>query len=274
MSDQHSWAAVVALKPSAVAKSRLGVLPTPLRQRLAALMALDTLAAVASAGIRLVVVSDAATMPQSLARAGITATVLPEPSPGGLNNALRAGEGFLRSHGVQRVLACVGDLPAVTAESIGTATRLLDSAGRARGFVPDHSGTGTTLLMADGVDLDPLFGGESAAAHADSGAALITDPALASLRADVDAPDDLDPAIRLGVGTHTGSLISNGRLADYAAITVAGPRDADGGYRVISDAGVSSDLAGTVIDPVVRLLRPGQRLHAATDDGVIISAWP
>lgn len=279
MSYPRSWSAVVALKPTSVAKSRLGELPAPLRQRLAGQMALDTLTALAAATDRLVVVTDAPAMARTLGQAGISAKVLVEPDPAGLNNALRAGEGFLRSNGAERVLACVGDLPALDPESIETATRLMLREGRARAFVPDHSGIGSTMLMADGVDLDPHFGGGSAAAHRDSGAVPITGPDLARLRADVDAPDDLPPAVGLGVGAHTGSLITDGRLADYTAVTVAAATQAiptsgpAGDYRVISDAGIRFALPAAVIDPAIRFLRPGQRLHAAVGEHGVISAW-
>ncbi|HEY9290450.1 MAG TPA: 2-phospho-L-lactate guanylyltransferase [Microlunatus sp.] len=276
-----SWGGVVALKPAAVGKSRLGVLPVPLRERLALMMALDTLAAVAAATDRLVVITEDPTIPGILAQESIPADLLPEPSNGGMNAALIAGDHALRAGGCDHVLAAVGDLPGLTAEAV---TRFLStveaqtSAGRA--FVPDRSGIGTTVLAASGVELNPLFGGESAAAHRNSGAVPIGDLPFPGLRSDVDAPEDLPAVIGTGVGRYTASLISpqSGELASYLPVTVAGPLpdhvvDPAAGYQVITDTGVRRELARTALDRRIRLLRPGQRLHAVSAGQTLISAW-
>src|SRR3954451_8912281 len=93
------WGAVVALKKSTVAKSRLGALPVPMRRRLAESMAWDTLAVLCRVMDRVLVVSDDPDLPGKLLRLGIGAEVLGEPEPAGMNAALRAGDRMLRDQG-------------------------------------------------------------------------------------------------------------------------------------------------------------------------------
>lgn len=266
-----SVGSVVALKPAQVSKSRLGELPVPLRQRLAQCMALDTLAALAAATDQLIVVGDDPSIAGRLERAGIAALVVNEPSPGGMNEALRLGDQLLADRGFVRVLAAVGDLPAITATAVGD---LLDRcAGLPRAFVPDHTGYGTTMLIAQAGELDPRFQGASAAAHRMSGAVPVDDPDP-RLRSDVDAVGDLAAVIALGVGPHTRTLIGSDRLGDYVGVTVAGPApNQDGDYVVITDAGIRLPLPAAVLDPEIRFVRSGQRLHAVTDDRRLLSAW-
>jgi len=266
-----SIGSVVALKPAEVSKSRLGTLPVPLRRRLARCMALDTLAALAAATDQLVVVSDDQTIADRLRRAGIDALVVAEPDPGGMNEALRLGDQLLLDHGYTRVLAAVGDLPAITAEAVG---RLLDSSTRLpRAFVADRSGYGTTMLIAPSGELDPRFQGASAQAHRMSGAVPVEDPDPRLTR-DVDAVEDLDAVIALGVGPHTAGLIGTDRIGDYAAVTIAEPAPGPSGdYVVITDAGRRLPLPASVLDVEIRFLRPGQRLHAVAAGGRLLSAW-
>ena len=261
----------MALKPAEVSKSRLNALPVPLRQRLARCMALDTLSALATATDQLVVVSDDPTIAERLHRAKIDAEVLAEPEPGGMNEALHLGDQRLRDHGCTRVLAAVGDLPAATTEAVG---RLLDSSTHLpRAFVADHSGYGTTMLIGAAGKLDPRFQGASAQAHRMSGAVPVVDPDP-RLTSDVDAVEDLEAVIALGVGPHTSRLVTSDRLGDYAAVTVAEPAPAAGGdYVVITDAGVRLPLPSSVVDGEIRFLRSGQRLHAVADGHRLLSAW-
>lgn len=210
--------AVVALKPSATAKSRLD-LPLALRQRLARSMALDTLAALTEIVAALIVVSDDPTLRATLSDAGMRADTLPEPHPGGMNRALTSGDERLRESGLQRVLGCVGDLPALRPASIRTIIAAANDHHPlvpARHFVPDSSGYGTTMLLATQSPLDPHFGAASAAAHRASGAIELTDAMLhcpvPEARADVDVISDLDTVLRLGPGRATTAVIDSGMI--------------------------------------------------------------
>lgn len=101
------------------------------------------------------------------------------------------------------VAALVGDLPALHADELAGA--LHAAAHHARGYVPDHQGTGTTLLTATpGVPLHPRFGPASAARHAAEAALL---PAGPGLRHDVDTAADLDAAADLGLGAATSAVL-------------------------------------------------------------------
>lgn len=271
--------AVVALKPAATAKSRLTEISIPLRRRLAQAMALDTLTALAAAPVAVVVVGDDPALPRILSAAGITAGLVPEPTPPGMNAALAAGAEQLRAAGHDPVLACVGDLPALRPESVRAVLAVLTESGPGqRGFVADASGVGTSMVIASGLPLNPRFQGESAAAHRDSGAREIDDRDLASAvpdaRTDVDDLAALADAIALGVGPHTARLvdIDAGSVAEYQPVTVAAGGD-EQHYLVITDAGVRLRLPVGQLDAQIRLLRPGQRLHAARVGDRLLSAW-
>lgn len=291
-SPSASFGAVVALKPAAQAKSRLRELPVPLRERLARAMAVDTLRALADAGAALVVVGADDEMPGMLRRDRVVATLEPEPVPSGMNAALEAGAGVLRSAGIDPVLACVGDLPALTADSIAALLdhfSRLDHADRPdqvggagstdgvrsrRAFVPDRSGVGTTILIATDGELEPRFQNESAASHRSSGAVPIALDGYPELRSDVDTSADLATVIKLGVGARTAQLVDQqrGRVADYTAVTVISSEPTESSL-VVSDAGVRMALPADSLDPRIRSVRTGQRLHAAVVGSRLISAW-
>jgi 2-phospho-L-lactate/phosphoenolpyruvate guanylyltransferase len=275
MTGVSTAAAVVALKQSPYAKSRLHV-PAPLRRRLAWTMALDTLSALAPAVTAILVVSDQPALQARLARAGIDALVHPEPDRGGLNAALAEGSAELRRRGHRVVLACVGDLPALQTPSV---ERIVGAAtGLGRSFLADASGVGTTMLIADDVDLRPIFQGRSAAAHHNSGAVGLTaerlgEP-LADARRDVDTEVDLEIAWSLGLGPHTAALVDRaGRLGRYAVITATAWRDPGGEALAVTADGHRIRLSGTALADGLRQARSGQRLHAALADGQVLSAW-
>ena len=69
---------------------------------------------------------------------------------------------------------------------------------------------GTSALFAFGVALDPQFGPDSAQHHRHSGAIELTG-AWPGLRCDIDTPDDLLVARRLGVGAATTQAICRPR---------------------------------------------------------------
>lgn len=270
--------AVVALKASAYAKSRLGTLPDPLRRRLAWTMAVDTLRAVSSVADEVVVVGDQPGVRAALRAYGIDVVALPEPAAG-MNAALSHGAEHLRSHGVATVFACVGDLPSVRGASLHRAL----SASRPpandipRAFLADASGVGTTVLIAHGVALDPRFQGRSAAAHRSSGATALGPDQLgapvADARRDVDAEPDLADAFHLGLGATTARLFdpSTGWLGRSTAITVAG--SVDGEHRAVTADGVRVPLPRESLDAGLVGLRVGQRLHAVINRTTVLSAW-
>ncbi|MGO1973312.1 MAG: 2-phospho-L-lactate guanylyltransferase [Propionibacteriaceae bacterium] len=207
--------AVVALKPFARAKSRItGVQPT-LRHQLARSMALDTLAALREGGTQVLVISDQPDLADILTRSGlpgirVLAEAPTEDGHRGLNHALTQGDRVLRSAGFDTVLACVADLPALRPEHVRRVVQA-HLATSVRTFLGDADGVGTTMLLATGVDLDPLFQGNSAGRHRESGALALTDTVLGApipgARRDVDDLASLAGAVENGVGPHTRALL-------------------------------------------------------------------
>ncbi len=196
------WSVIVPVKPPRAGKSRLrGVLPD--HERLAAALALDTVAAVLAcrAVTAVVVVTDDRAIGEGVRALG--GRVVPDPPAGGLNAAVRHGEATVGVDVPRAALAA--DLPSLLPDDLAAVLR--GAAGYQRSFVPDVATTGTTLLAAlAGTALDPRFGGGSASAHARSGAVPLP-WAGASLRRDVDTPTDLAAAIGLGVGPRTAALL-------------------------------------------------------------------
>jgi 2-phospho-L-lactate/phosphoenolpyruvate guanylyltransferase len=265
--------ALVALKSSDVAKSRLTTVPGPLRRRLAWTMALDTMRAL-TAVLPVIVISNQPELAARLSSEQIFVRVLVEPVVAGMNAALRHGEKAAAVAGFSSTLACVGDLPALRPDSIRAVLAAAINGGRA--FVADASGTGTTMLIASGTELDPHFQGRSAAGHRASGAfalgaAELGGP-LADARRDVDSEVDLYDAYFLGLGSSTAQLFdARGRLGRYELIMVDDARPGEaryamttGGDRVRMAAGAWSGgpAAG------------GQRLHAVISKSQVLSAWP
>jgi 2-phospho-L-lactate guanylyltransferase len=122
----------------------------------------------------------------------------------GLNAAIRAG--FRSVPAGSRHAALLGDLPALRAADLRTA--LEAAADQDESFVPDAAGTGTVLRCGRAVV--PRFGPGSAAAHAADGATRL-ELDLPRLRCDVDDPESLEAATRLGVGPATARVLGRGR---------------------------------------------------------------
>ncbi len=269
--------AVVALKPLAAAKSRLD-LPPPLRSRLAWAMAIDTLRALEAAVDRVLVVSREPALQSRLRSTGSTVLVVSEPARADLNAALSYGAARLVADGLRTVVASVGDLPALTARSVA---RIVDAAAAAgpRAFVADHSGLGTTMLVATGAELEPRFQGRSAAAHHQSGASALDERALggplADARQDVDTAVDLLAARTLGVGASTAALYDpgTGQLGAPVVVTVTAQHDGAGERLVVTADGRRLPMRADAPDGGLRELRLGQRLHAVESGGRVISAW-
>jgi 2-phospho-L-lactate/phosphoenolpyruvate guanylyltransferase len=265
--------AVVALKPLRSAKSRLQAVPVPYRQHIAWCLAYDTISALASSFDQVVVVSNEPSLSARLSSLAPTVRVRSEGPSLGMNAALTAGAAELLRHGASLVAACVGDLPCLRPETVG---RLVAAAGRhSRCFVPDAAGTGTTMLFARGVSLDPRFQGPSAAAHRGSGAVPLTEEEvgpLADARRDVDTLDDLVDAERIGLGPRTAALFDENshRLGRFEAITIAEPNE-DGGRIVIADDGTRLPMPPAA-EPAEEAT-PGRRLHAALAPDRVLTAW-
>ena len=206
------WSLVVPAKRLAGAKTRLRPVTADLPDRGAAhadlvlaLLADTVAAALACPAVHvLLVVTDDPAARRLVRRLGAATT--PDEPDRGLNPALAHGAAGLPGP----VAALSSDLPALRPADLGTALAAAADAareGRPRAFVADDAGSGTTLLTALGVALDPHFGPRSAAAHPAAGALpLVAD--VPTLRRDVDTAADLAAAVRLGTGPHTAAALA------------------------------------------------------------------
>jgi 2-phospho-L-lactate/phosphoenolpyruvate guanylyltransferase len=203
---------VIAVKRLAAAKTRLApVFSAATREVVVLAMLIDTITAAAAApavqSITVVTPDDVA----GDAARQLGARVLADPTPPGhrnpLNNAIAAAEEVVRGE-TSNIVVLQGDLPALQSQELGEVI----AAARTypRSFVGDRHGTGTSALIALGVALDPQFGSDSAQRHARSGAIELTG-AWPGLRCDIDTPDDLLVARRLGVGATTTQAIAGAR---------------------------------------------------------------
>ncbi|MBV9721495.1 MAG: 2-phospho-L-lactate guanylyltransferase [Mycobacterium sp.] len=200
---------IVAVKRLAVAKSRLAsVFSAQKRENVVLAMLVDTLTAAARVGavrrITVVTPDDAA----AAAAAELGAEVLSDPTPEGhsdpLNNAIAAAERAV-TKSTSNIVVLQGDLPALQTQELAEA--IAAARHHERSFVADRLGTGTAALCAFRTAVDPRFGPDSAAQHRRSGAIELTGP-WPGLRCDIDTPDDLAVARRLGVGPATSRAIT------------------------------------------------------------------
>jgi 2-phospho-L-lactate guanylyltransferase len=203
---------VIAVKRLAAAKTRLApVFSAATRETVVLAMMVDTIkAALAVPALHSVtVVTPDLIAAEAAVQLG--AQVLPDPTPDGhhdpLNNAIAAAEALVHES-VSNVVALQGDLPALQPQELSEAVTA--ARGYPRSFVGDRHGTGTSALFAFGVPLEPSFGTDSARRHQHSGAIELTG-AWPGLRCDIDTPDDLMVARRLGVGAATAQAIGRPR---------------------------------------------------------------
>ena len=203
---------VIAVKRLAAAKTRLApVFSAATREGVVLAMLIDTITAAAAvpAVQSITVVTPDEVAGEAAKQLG--ARVLPDPTPQGhrnpLNNAIAAAEEAVRTE-TSNVVVLQGDLPALQPQELSEAI----AAARTypRSYVGDRHGTGTSALIALGVELDPQFGQDSAERHRHSGAIELTG-AWPGLRCDIDTPDDLLVARRLGVGASTAQAIAGAR---------------------------------------------------------------
>jgi 2-phospho-L-lactate guanylyltransferase len=203
---------VIAVKRLTAAKTRLApVFSAPTRESVVLAMLIDTItAASAVPALSAITVVTPDEFAADAARQ-LGARVLADPTPDGhrnpLNNAISAAEAAMREE-TSNIVALQGDLPALQPQELAEA--IVAARGYERSFVGDRHGTGTSALFAFGVALDPQFGADSAQRHSHSGAIELTG-AWPGLRCDIDTPDDLMVARRLGVGAATTQAIGRPR---------------------------------------------------------------
>src|ERR1700722_19030167 len=202
-------ALIIAVKRLTAAKTRLApVFSARTRETVVLAMLVDTVtaaAAVASVGSITVITPDD---DAAAAAVGLGAHVLADPTPQGhddpLNHAIAAAERSV-AQSFANVVALQGDLPALQTQE--RAEAIVAARQHRRSFVADRLGTGTAALCAFGTALDPRFGPGSSAQHRRSGAIELTG-AGPGLRCDIDAPDDLAVAPRLGIGPATSRAVT------------------------------------------------------------------
>lgn len=212
-STMSTWVVVVPVKRAAIAKSRLRGVTDAQRVELARAFPADCVAAaIACDQVHAVVAVTDDDVAAALLR-DLGAVVIPDEPDAGLNPALRHAHAFVRSAFDEPAVAVLsGDLPALRPRELGTA--LCRARGLERAYLADAAGNGTTLLTASpGADLLPRFGAGSSQAHRSTGAQPLPQQGLASVRRDVDTPDDLRAAVRLGVGAHTAAVLDRHRLS-------------------------------------------------------------
>lgn len=252
MSTEPPWNLVLPVKGGVDAKTRLGLGADG--PRLALAMALDCVSAVlATPTVRqaLVVTADADTADAVRALGGL---VVPDPG-GGLAGAVAAG---LRAAPDGPTGVLLADLPCLTPSALDAgldAVTCVLRTGAGSVVVPDCDGHGTVLLAAGGPrELRPAFGGASAAAHERYGATRL-DLDLPRLRRDVDTPQDLRAAVRIGIGPRTAATLG---IVQTTVLTFD-PATRSG--TVVTDDGIELDLAPDALaGSGLRHLRPGQRV--------------
>lgn len=207
-SGPHQVGLIIAVKRLAAAKTRLApLLSAQAREQVVLAMLIDTIAAALAAPAvgSVTVVTPDPVVARAVTDLGAAALTDPTPSghPNPLNNAIAVAEAAVR-HNVTNIAVLQGDLPAIRTPEL---TEAIEAArAHARSFIADRHRTGTAALFAFGTPLDPRFGADSARRHADSGAIELTAP-WPGLRCDIDTPDDLSAALRLGVGPATTATV-------------------------------------------------------------------
>lgn len=201
-----SWALVVPVKHTSIAKSRLAGIAGRRRVELALAMAADTVSAAAACTVvaKVLVVTDDELAATELSALG--ADVVPDAPAAGLNPALVHGAALARRARPESPVGALScDLPALRPAELATALRA--AAAQRSSFVADAAGTGTTLYAAAaGAAFEPRFGERSRAAHRASGAVELELVDVATLRRDVDTEVDLWDAARLGLGVRTARI--------------------------------------------------------------------
>ena len=218
---QTGWSLIPPQKRVRMAKTRLVGFTDPTRQALVTAMARDVCdAALASRAVEQVVV--VTRDPCWEGRLGIARVRYVFESPAdSLNTALKlAAEACRRVRPDLGIAALTADLPALRTSELDSALRM---ASESSSFVPDASGTGTTLLAAPPTaTFVPQYGGRSRQAHRESGAVELVAPRNSGIRQDVDTVEDLLLAHSLGVGHHTAAALASREVAEALAFRCVG----------------------------------------------------
>jgi 2-phospho-L-lactate guanylyltransferase len=209
MSSASEVGLIIAVKRLASAKTRLAPLfSDAIRERLVLAMLSDTITA-ARGSVEVGHVTVVTPDPKAAAAAwenGATVLVDPTPAddPSPLNSALLAAWRSL-AEATPNIAVLQGDLPALQSDELTDAVAVARS--HQRSFVADRHGTGTSALFTFDHPLGPEFGSDSARRHRTSGAVELAG-GWPGLRCDIDTPDDLVVARRLGLGAATTLVIT------------------------------------------------------------------
>lgn len=204
--------AVVPVKDLDLAKSRLA-LPEHERRALALAFATDTLAALLGCPDVTTVVVITADRDIAALATSQGAEVVPDHTAH-LDAAIaEAVAHAARQTPEATVLVTPSDLPCLRAADVTDVLR--QAAGHRAAYVPDRSGTGTTMVVhAAGEPVVTGYGAGSAERHTSLG--LYAVPAPIRARHDVDTLEDLRAATALGLGAATaavvGALFAHGPL--------------------------------------------------------------
>jgi len=208
MSGGPDVGVIIAVKRLASAKTRLApIFSARARERVVLAMLIDTITAARGVGglnsVTVVTPDETA----AAAARDLGAAVLDDPTPEGdpnpLNNAILAAWSSMVGD-IANIVVLQGDLPALQTQELSEA--LAEARTHRRSFVADRHASGTAALFAFDCPPDPRFGPDSARRHRDSGAVELAGP-WPGLRCDIDTPDDLLTARRLGIGAATARAV-------------------------------------------------------------------
>jgi 2-phospho-L-lactate/phosphoenolpyruvate guanylyltransferase len=205
------YAVLVPVKRPAVAKSRLGGLGDRARVDLAHAFAVDTVAAVQACLLvaRVLVVTDDHLLAAWMAEQG--ADVIPDGASDLNGTLVQAAAEMHRRDPHLGLVALCADLPALRPSELASALGATDPARMS--FVADQERTGTTAVVAPTLEtFRPSFGPGSRRQHLEADAFEVDGVDVPGLRRDVDDPDDLVAAIKLGVGPRTSMVTTALRL--------------------------------------------------------------
>jgi 2-phospho-L-lactate/phosphoenolpyruvate guanylyltransferase len=204
---------IIAVKRLGAAKTRLApVFSAATRERVVLAMLVDTVTAASKVpslrGITVVTPDELAADAARQLGADVLADPTPDDHTDPLNNAIIVAEAAISANAASNTVVLQGDLPALQPQELAEA--IAAARAHTRSFVADRHGSGTAALFAFGAALQPHFGPDSAQRHRHSGAVELTGP-WPGLRCDIDTPDDLMAARRLGVGAATAAAVARTR---------------------------------------------------------------